>query len=490
MVNQIGFILRKTLLLMLAITLTSCGETPQEQTTVGKTLEPTVENNDSAGNTDSENTTPEIVYAIVDILGSGDYTNLDSALAAQEPNIKILNGTYTFSENVVVTTENTHIVGESAENVKLIQTNPDKNLIVINANNVTVEGVTLDTRTNNAQAAFVEEGYDNITLKDSIVRGGDKIFCIFFAGPDVTEGAETIAAYQANNLSDGNKVLNNDISCDFSGDGVSFSLQINGEVSGNTFDKAMLAFYMVKDSLCDNNIFNNALQSGIFISLPVYNSTVTNNTVNNPHFYGITVKPQGEHDFSGQYIHSEQVLISNNTINQPRAHGISIDGNGGVASRGDFKNSTIIGNTVNLVDYAGIYAIRSNNLTLQENIITFTGADRSQRGVDDAPGISDNQSAGIYLEVGVTDTSMIGNTINKSAAANADVDDGESVCQNAIRIQELQPGNSVINNTFNNYGGKWMHSTQYPDINSTTPGIFIQSNNIVTLSGNSNNENL
>ncbi|WP_155985285.1 hypothetical protein [Paenibacillus maysiensis] len=94
--------------------------------------------------------------AVVAADGSGDYLSLIEALASNETNILVKNGIYNVSSTILIQNHTTKIQGESIEQTILRQADPSKGLIKINADDVSITRLTLDTLTHSAQAALIE----------------------------------------------------------------------------------------------------------------------------------------------------------------------------------------------------------------------------------------------------------------------------------------------------------------------------------------------
>ena len=112
-----------------------------------------------------------VVVALDD---SGDYLDLQSALAAEETRIMVMPGEYVVDEAIVFVTPGTQVEGSDAETVRFVQTNNEQDLFVVRADDVTISSVSLDTSTA-GQAAFVEQAANRVVLQDSIISGGDQI---------------------------------------------------------------------------------------------------------------------------------------------------------------------------------------------------------------------------------------------------------------------------------------------------------------------------
>ena len=116
---------------------------------------------------------------IVDASGEGDYLSIEEAISSGATNIFINDGTYKINSTILIENDGVSITGESESGVKIIQTDPEKDLLIIRADNVTIKKVTLDTRTYNSQAAIVEAGANHLMLEQSTILGGTKIFALF-----------------------------------------------------------------------------------------------------------------------------------------------------------------------------------------------------------------------------------------------------------------------------------------------------------------------
>lgn len=101
-------------------------------------------------------------YALVTSEASGAsisvnyiYGKIEEALAAGANIIILDQGTHIVNDIVRVTKDGTQIIGKNKTNTRLQQTNPNKDLLQIYANDTVVTNLTLDTQTYNAYAAYV-----------------------------------------------------------------------------------------------------------------------------------------------------------------------------------------------------------------------------------------------------------------------------------------------------------------------------------------------
>ena len=451
-------------------------------------------------NTETSEDLESDIQSIVDSTGDGDYLSLSDALADDAKNILIKNGIYEVNESIVVESSGVIITGESKEGVQLIQKNTEKDLLVVKANGVRVSNITLDTLTYNAQAAFVEAGASYIVLENNIIKGGDNIFTVYFAGPPVSsEGSncegciekdETIDVYLENgessySLSYNNHVLNNSITSTYPGDGVSFALQKNGRFAHNEISGAMLSVYMVKDTRVFKNTLSDSLQSGIYLTLPSENVVIDDNVINNPVYHGVIVKPQySEHGHVGENILSQNIEITNNDISA-NVYGISVEGYGsGYSSWGRLEDVLVYNNRIVQKDFTGIFYYNLSVSQINENLIDFADCSKNYRGIDfnedgesDTPEIASRSSSGIHLYNNLSSINISENLIRKSDTCSGseplDLDDlgagniniEDYVMQNAISIGD--EGSTVahsidsiniVDNEFVNEVDDWVHS--------------------------------
>ena len=375
--------------------------------------------------------------------------------------------------------DDVRITGESAESVIFKPTKMDNDLVVVYGDDVTIEEVTLDTR-EMGQAALVQADANRMTVRNSIIHGGDKIFTVFFAGPDVAVGKPTVDAYESGSLSEGNRILNNQITSQFVGDSVSFSLQKNGEFSGNTVEGGMLAIYMCKSVLATGNTIIDSKVNGVHISIPGQDIRFSNNRLRNSHFAAVTIKPQIEHDFSGRNFQSTGIILENNIL-RSQYHGIEVDGDGGDASRGVLKGLHLLNNEIRLSDFAGILALRTVEPLIEENTVIFANSDPSRRGVDGRADIPGWLSAGIFLDVEVPRAELLNNTITRAKTVSH-----FEVAQNAVGLNlPTVTGAKIKGNSFNNGAGEWYHSPCSKDFGGADrDGIYDRTGQSHDISGN------
>lgn len=384
--------------------------------------------------------------------GTGAYPDIAAALAAGETHLLLAPGDYYIDEALEITTPGTTLRGVDRSTSRIIATRNDQDLVISRADGTTVDNLTLDTELYGA-AAFVQAGSHNTTLSNCTILGNDRIFTVFFAGPVVTAGEATLDAWATDTLSTGNAMVGNDIRSAFVGDSVVFALQADGVVEHNTVRNGMLALYMTRRVMVQNNLILNSPTHSLFLSLPSTQTTLSNNDLRSSRYSAISVRPQLEHPMKGRGFLATDIVIANNQI-ESEYTGIEIDGDKGDPTAVQLVAPTLTGNTIALDDFMGIYIIRTVAPAIIDNTITFFGSDVSRRGVDGRANIASSLSSGIALVLGVQDAVVTENTITRALGAT-----DERVMQNAIRLELDSVTNARIqNNAFVRYTDDWYHA--------------------------------
>lgn len=392
-------------------------------------------------------------YVIVDSSGQGNYNSLQDAIAAHEHRIYIKDGTYLLSQNLRITYNDVDITGESKDGVIIRQTNSNDDGLWIGsgASNITVSNLTLDAKTYQSNSMFTVSGASNVTLKDTKVLGSDNNFAVYFAGKPYPNET-TLTEFNQGNMDEHNELLNNDIFSTWDGDVLSFSLQRYGVLKGNTVHGGRIAYYMNRDSTCSGNTILDSSSEGIYISIPALNNTIEDNVILRPKNAGIRVKIETEHpvtnpdDYRAQYL-----TIRHNDIEDSRLFGMAIE---------NVANSQIENNTITRPDLIGIWMIRTDSMSVQNNLFNQWGL-AEQRG--NYWGFQTREAA-IYEEV-ANSTSQIAE--NKLLATSGNEKHG---------IVVNSDGNSKNNEVKNN---QLLGSLPNPFVKIAT-GAGSQSNNIIS----------
>lgn len=345
-------------------------------------------------------------WVTVDLNGQGDFDSIQAALASGQKYITLRNGNYPAYTTIRIAHKGIELRGESKKGV-VIEAKNCIDLLHVDADDVTVSNLTLKHQPHCKNTTFVTSDHDSITLKNSILYGSDHMFTVYFAGKKHTVGQQPLNMLEKSDLNTGNRVLNNTIYSKYAGDVLSFSLQTDGLVEGNTLYGGMISLFLDRFVQCKNNMLIGPVKQGIFVSLPSYDVTVSNNHISGSKASAIKVANQIDHtDKHGRSLttvshRSSGIMIMKNHIEGSRFHGIEIQ---------NLTESLITDNVVKDTDFSGIYVLRSNNIGIHSNrVIDATQVDAGVRNPIHAWGTS--WDAGIYLEQYVADSAVHKNTV-------------------------------------------------------------------------------
>lgn len=345
-------------------------------------------------------------WTIVNPSGGADYLTIEAALKAGHKKIQLADGHYAANKTIRVANSGVELRGESKKGV-VIEATQCIDLLHVDADQVTVSNLTLKQIPSCANTTFVTSDHDNITLKNTILYGSDRMFTVYFAGKKHKVGQQPLTMVETGDLNTGNRVIGNEIHSDYHGDVLSFSLQKHGLVEGNKLYGGMISLFLNRFVQCKNNHLIDPISQGIFVSLPSYNVTVSDNHIVGSRASGIKVANQIDHtDASGRSLtkishRSTGITILNNQIEGSRFHGIEVQ---------NLKDSLIMKNFIKNVDFNGVYVLRSDSLDIRNNAIV--DATQVDAGVH-RPIHAWNTSwdSAIYLEQYVTDTAVHSNMI-------------------------------------------------------------------------------
>jgi len=311
----------------------------------------------------------------------GDYESLLDALDDGCDDIFIRDGLHEVSRTVEIRRP-VDIVGESKEGTILTYKGTGSFILVIQTMNVRLDSLTLDAATYDTDESPIYEavGVFNssyTTLSNSYVYGSDHMFAVYFAGPYVDAGQPSLDAFEAGYLDYNNVVENNVIYQSRVEDVLSFSLQSNGRVSGNTVNGGVISFFMNKESDCTENNIVDSLTWVIFVSVPAEDNLIKGNTVTNSNFAGIKVSPEVDHlPGTHEMYRAPGITIKENVISSTEYFGIEIS---------NTHNALVKSNTVTDTAFSAIYTSRSDKLLVMDN-----GIENYGRTTDDPTWSSSN----------------------------------------------------------------------------------------------------
>lgn len=164
------------------------------------------------------------------------------------------------------------LMGAGRDSTSLIEAKTGKSLLGVHVDGSTVEGLTLDTKSNNGGVAiFVQANHTN--LMHARVLGGSQHFAIYYAGP---KGAKPLAPrYNVGNSV--NDLDLNELDCN---DGFSWSFQQDSTITDVTHTGSRLALYVDVTTTVTNYRYTPGSQqcgarNGFWLTPPAEKITIT-----------------------------------------------------------------------------------------------------------------------------------------------------------------------------------------------------------------------
>lgn len=248
-------------------------------------------------------------------------------------------GNYEIYDQILINSDNIQIIGESGDpkDVHIFQKTLDKNGIVINADNITIKYISVHVETGGG-ISLTCKASDRTIVEYCHFYGNDNTFTVFYSGPELSSGIDTLNGYDNDILDSGNIFKNNIVYSKWSGDCVAFSLQKNGFVLNNLIRGGKLAIYMVKDVNVMHNYIYDSSAHGIFCSFPSKNIIMSYNTIRDCVSSAITCKMQLEHgEYTNSAIGIGNISITNNMIQDAGYIGIEVNN-----YKGKINNNNIL----------------------------------------------------------------------------------------------------------------------------------------------------
>lgn len=248
---------------------------------------------------------------------------------------------------------------KNPKDVHIFQIN-DKDGINVISNNFVMEYISIHVTTNDKVSLIVANSSNN-NIQNCYFYGNETTFTIYFAGPKtLSVGSSTLDGYYNNILDMNNVFSNNVIYSKWSGDCVSFSLQLNGKVNSNIIRGGKLSVYMCKSCEINKNIIYDSINHGIHISLPSNDVNIINNKIYECDASGIKLNNQIEHgSFTGTLYN---INIKNNYIYDSKTNAIELN---------DVMKCNIQGNKLISSSTYGIYLLRSNKVNISKNKVSY-----------------------------------------------------------------------------------------------------------------------
>ena len=346
--------------LLAASLLTGCellGESPASLGGVEERLAPLAL---VPGGEDDDSTTDsvdDLSWVTVDAFGSGDYLHPADAVAAGERRIRVLAGEYVLESALTITEQDVWLEGVGADQVVLVQANPEADGVRLYADGASLSGLTIDAATANAQAAVVIGDANDVLVTDNHIIGSAKQWAVYAAGPEHTVGTLDDLVL-ADLLSTNNEVSRNTISSPRTLDAVSFAGQSGGRVEDNVIEGTLNVF-LCRDTTVVDNWLHDAPGPGLSIDLPSLDLTIERNTIQDSAASGIRIGPQSIHPVDTASRSGGIALLDNVVVNSGY-FGVEVDGT---------EDLTLQGNLIAGSFYDGLYLLRSDRPLVVDNTI-------------------------------------------------------------------------------------------------------------------------
>jgi len=271
-------------------------------------------------------------------------------------------GNFYLTDILKIDINNITFIGMTSKSsdVHIFQNNDQKDGLDITANNFLMRYISVHVTYDNKIALTVADA-SNTSIQNCYFYGNKTTFSVYYAGPrTLTQGQSTINGYNNNKLDMNNTFTDNVIYSEWSGDCVSFSLQIKGLVNRNIIRGGKLAIYMCKKCTINNNIIYDSIGEGIHISLPSETLNIISNKIYECDTSGIKISNQLEH---GSFVPKKcDITIKNNYIYDSKFNAIELN---------DTIGCVIVKNKLISTENFGIYVLRSTNVSTYENKISY-----------------------------------------------------------------------------------------------------------------------
>lgn len=291
----------------------------------------------------------------------GNGINIDNILIDNpKANIFVFRrGNYLLTRNLKIDRKNITFIGSNSDKVHIFQTNTAQDGFDIESDGFKMINISVHVE-HDDKVALVFAKCSNTIISNCYIYGNATTFSIFYAGPEIKAGQETLDTYFNNKLDKNNVFINNVVYSQWSGDSVSFSLQKNSTFENNIIRGGKVAIYMCNNISFKKNTIYDSTSEGVFISLPSHNIDMQNNRIYECKNSGIKISNQLEHgDFN---ISPYDITIKKNFISDPGTTAIEIN---------DVIKIKICDNKLIGSNHNGIYVLRSSDVQMCKNKISY-----------------------------------------------------------------------------------------------------------------------
>lgn len=340
-------------------------------------------------------------------------------------------GEYQLTKKLLINRQHVTFTGSTtADKIHIFQTNDTQDGLDVEANYFTMRNISLHVTTSNKVALSVAN-VNNCNINNCYIYGNQSTYTVFFAGPNVSTGSETLNAYYSDQMDCNNSFTDNVVYSKWSGDAVVFALQTNGQFRRNIIRGGKLAIYMCKYVTVQNNTIYDSMSSGIYLSFPCFKVNIHGNKIYECKENGIVLRNQLEH---GSFSSSNyNIKIFNNYVSDNNDTGIDInDGNGITVNQNIISGSRI--QAINL--------LRCSNIAVDSNKFPYFDIGIELNNSTDCK-ITNNSFYSIYPYDAHYFISL-SNSSNNSVTGN-------TIYGHIINNQVVSNGNTIENNIFQPY---------------------------------------
>lgn len=267
-------------------------------------------------------------------------------------------GNYYITKILLIDRPNVKFIGNGYNQVHIIQQNMYDGFDV-ESDGFDMRNISLHVE-HNDKVAIIFAGCNNTSITNCYIYGNSTTFSVYYAGPHLTAGDETVNAYNSGNLDSNNVFKSNVVYSNFSGDAISFSLQKDGIFTDNIIRGGKVAVYMCRDVIIKRNDIYDSTSEGIYLSLPSYNVAISSNKIYNCQSSGIKIAEQIEHPNFEK--NKYDITISNNKFTSSYINSIAIN---------DCNTIFVIDNMFLENGENAVYVARSNNVHMVNNVISY-----------------------------------------------------------------------------------------------------------------------
>jgi hypothetical protein len=291
-------------------------------------------------------------------------SNIDDIIIANSTILTFYfpDGKYYLDDILNITKSNIKFIGlsKNAKFVHIFQNNTQRDGLNVIADNFFMQHISVHVP-HDGKIALTVAAANNTSIQHCYFYGNKTTFSVFYAGPkSLVAGPDTINGYNNNTLDMNNTFRNNVIYSQWSGDCVSFSLQMNGLVNSNIIRGGKLAVYMCKKCDITNNVIYDSIDSGIHISLPSEYLNILSNKIYECDASGIKISDQTEH---GSFTQDKyNIMIKNNYIYDAKTNAIELN---------DVNYCIIRNNKLISTETNAIYILRSKNIKIDKNKVAY-----------------------------------------------------------------------------------------------------------------------